>query len=281
MAGRQNSSAMNFGFSTFFFIQRPIQDAIDHIVSHGVKTIELSLETPYTWSMDDGFVKKLVAFREEGVDFSIHAPFFEMNLGSFQKEIRRFSKERARAALDLAYRIGANPVVMHPGYNFWIGKTEDGVMRSWEYFVKDMKGLITYGRKRNITIALESIPMHFFLFHDLPEFKTLEEAMPGLGMTLDIGHAYVTKIAKKVEYPEEAIIDDLKRLGPGKVTHVHLHNNRGKRDDHLITEGKIDLKRILAHLDREGYTGKVIVESHEMERNGIPSVLRFLDTLSP
>jgi sugar phosphate isomerase/epimerase len=98
-------------------------------------------------------------------------------------------------------------------------------------------------------------------------------------MTLDIGHAYVAKRAKGVEDPEGAIIEDLEVLGGEQVTHVHLNNNKGKRDDHLITEGQIDLRRILSFLKEGGYSGKIIVESYEMEREGIPFVLEKLETL--
>jgi sugar phosphate isomerase/epimerase len=272
---------MKFGFSTFFFIQKPISEVIDEIIAHGVKTIELSLEIPHVQNMDDDFVKGMAALSNDGIDFSIHAPFFEMNLGSYQPEIRLFSRKRARAAIDIAHKIGANPVVMHPGYTFWMDKLKDVVEKSWEYFIEDMKGILSYAKKRNVTIALESIPMHFFFFYDLPEFKKLQEILPGLGMTLDLGHAYLVKVAKKVKDPEGSIIEDLMDLGMHNVTHVHLHNNKGKRDEHLVSEGIIDAKRLLAYLNDEGYKGKIIVESHEMEQNGIPAVLEKLRSLTP
>jgi sugar phosphate isomerase/epimerase len=272
---------MNFGFSTFFFLRKPINRVIEEIIAHGVKTIELSLEIPHMPNMDDEFVKRMTALCKAGIDFSIHAPFFEMNLGSYQKEIRLFSKKKARLAIDMAQRIGANPVVMHPGYSFWMDKLKDVAERSREYFIKDMKGILSYARKRSIIVALEPIPMHFFFFYDLPEFKELQEMLPGIGMTLDIGHAYVTKVSKKTLDPEGAIIEDLKDLGVRNVSHVHLHNNKGKRDEHLVSEGNIDTKRILSFLSEEGYTGKVIVESYEMERNGITTVMEKLKSLAP
>lgn len=270
---------MNYGFSTFFFIQKPVDQVIDDIIAHGVRTIELSLEIPQLQEMHDDLIKRLAAMSKDGTDFSIHAPFFETNLGSCQPEIRKFSRKKAKAAIDVAYEIGADPVVMHPGYTFWMEKIKDVAEKSWEYFIHDMKWLLSYAKKRDITIALESIPMHFFFFFDLIEFKRLQEVLPGLGMTLDIGHAYVAKMAKKVIEPETAIIEDLKEIGVRNLTHVHLHNNRGKRDEHLFPDGNIDIRRILKFLKEKGYSGKIIIESHEMERNGIPSVLERLNSL--
>jgi len=270
---------MNFGFSTFFFIQKSINEIVDDIIASGVNTIELSLEIPHVQNMDSNFVKRMAALTNDGIDFSIHAPFFEVNLGSHQPEIRQFSRKRTRAAIDMACAIGANPVVLHPGYTFWMGKIKDVAEKSWKFFIDDMRGLLSYAKKKGVTLAIESIPMHLFFFYDLPEFKKLREALPGLGMTLDIGHAFITKVAKKEKKPESAIVDDLRDLGMKTITHVHLHNNRGKRDDHLFPEGDIDLKRILYFLEEEGYTGKVIIESHEMEKNGIPSVLEKLRSI--
>ena len=270
---------MKFGFSTFFFIQKSINEVIDEIISSGVKTIELSLEIPHVQNMNSDFVKRMTALTSDGIDFSIHAPFFEVNLGSHQPEIRQFSRKRARMAIDMAYAIGANPVVIHPGYTFWMGKIKDVAEKSWKFFIEDMRVLLSYAKKRDVTLALESIPMHLFFFYDLPEFKKLKEVLPGLGMTLDIGHAFVTKVTKKEKKPESAIIDDLKGLGMDAITHVHLHNNKGKRDDHLFPDGDMDIKRVLSFLKEEGYTGKVIIESYEMEKNGIPSVLEKLDDL--
>lgn len=267
---------MKFGFSTFFFIQKSINEVIDDIISSGVRTIELSLETPHVQKMDKDFVEQMAALAGDGLDFSIHAPFFEVNLGSHQPEIRQFSRNRVKMAIDMAYAIGANPVVLHPGYTFWMGKIKDVAEKSWKFFIKDMRAILSYARKKGVSLALESIPMHLFFFYDLPEFKELKDVFPDLGMTLDTGHAFLTKIAKKEKKPEEAIISDLKYLGINNITHVHLHNNKGKRDDHLFPDGDMDIKRMLNFLREEGYSGKVIIESYEMEKNGIPSVLEKL-----
>lgn len=70
---------MKFGFSNFLFIQKSINEVIDDIIS-GVRTIELSLETPHVQKMDKDFVEQMAALVGDGLEFSIHAPFFEVNL---------------------------------------------------------------------------------------------------------------------------------------------------------------------------------------------------------
>lgn len=272
---------MNIGFSTFFFLRKPISKVIDEIIDHRVKTIELSLEIPHSPGLDDNFVKKMAALGKDGISFSIHAPFIEMNFGSHQKEIRQFSRKKAKKAVDIACKIGANPVVMHPGYTFWMDKIKNVADTSRRHFLEGLKSIVSYATRRGVTIALEQVPMPFFFFYDGLDFVELQKTIPDLKMAFDMGHAYVTKRAKGIADPEGAIIDDLRTVGVELIADVHLHNNKGKRDDHLVSEGNIDIKRILRFLAEEGYEGKVIVESYEMEQNGIPSVLEKLKSLTP
>ncbi|HBA55667.1 MAG TPA: hypothetical protein DCZ04_14760 [Syntrophorhabdus aromaticivorans] len=270
---------MKFGFSTFFFTRKPIREVIDEMISHNMRAIELSLEIPHIDGMDEDFAAKMTALRKDGIELSIHAPFLEVNSGSSHKEIRRFSRKRTRMAVDTAHEIGCTPVVLHPGYTFWMDKVEEATERARAYFMRELKDTVSYAQKKNVKIALEQVPMPFFFFYDLPQFQELHQAIPDLGMTLDIGHAYLTKRIKKNDDPEGAIIEDLKEIGVEHVLHVHLHNNKGKRDDHLILDGDIDIRRIMRFLEGEGYTGKVIIGSHEMERLGIPVVLEKLKEL--
>ncbi len=103
---------------------------------------------------------------------------------------------------------------------------------------------------------------------DLP-FKEL----PLLNLTLDLGHAQLlTKENRSFEFIENY---------PGRIKHIHLHDNRGGdsyRDDLHLPPGKgtIDFKRIFKELGRMGYDGTVTLELkiHEIE-----SCLRYVNRL--
>ena len=272
---------MNFGFSTFFFVKKNILEIIDDIVSSGIRVIEVCYEIPHALNMDNVFLSKVHMLKEKGVELAMHAPFFEINLGSFFKDIREFSKERIRLSLDLAHRIGCDPVVVHPGFTFLMDKSKGIEDKTREAFIEDLKNLTIYAKERNLRIALENVHMPFFFFYELRDFKELYEIIPDIGITLDIGHAYITKCVKGEKDPEGAIIEDLKEIGMEHVFHVHLHNNMGKTDDHHILDGKIDVKRVLKFLNEEGYSGKVIIESYDMEEKGISAVLNKLKEISP
>ena len=90
-----------------------------------------------------------------------------------------------------------------------------------------------------------------------PDLARALDAVPGLGLTLDVGHAQLL-------HPENqapAIIENLfPRLG-----HLHLHDNCGgnspKDDLHLIPgRGSVPFVRVFSALKSRGYAGTATLE---------------------
>lgn len=123
--------------------------------------------------------------------------------------------------------------------------------------------------------------MSYFYFQHLDEFNDIVKAAPGIGVTLDIGHAYISKRMAKDPDPERSILDDVRRMGIEHLFHVHLHNNDGTRDDHDFVQGSIDMARILRGLSELGYTGKVVIETLDAERMGFEPVIEKLNQIKP
>ena len=272
---------LNFGLSTYFFVTREIHRVIDDIVSSGVRTIEISYEIPHVRDMDDVFKSRVNALRRIGIEFSMHAPFLELNLGSFFQDNRVHSMEKLKSALDMAQVIGCDPIVVHPGYTTLAGRSKDIEDVTRGYFVEDLTELASYAKNSGLRIALENVHMPIFFFYELNEFRELRQKIPHIGITLDLGHAYITKCSMGEKDPEGAIIRDIEEIGIESLFHVHLHNNGGVKDDHQFLNGHMDLKRILQALHGLRYDGKVIIESYDVERPGINAVLKKLKEISP
>ncbi|MBA4417104.1 MAG: hypothetical protein C0392_04220 [Syntrophus sp. (in: bacteria)] len=270
---------MKFGFSTYFYLKKESLEVVEEAAPLGIRVFELSQQIPHALNMDKRTVAKIDALKKEGIEFSMHAPFFEINLGSYFEDIRLISKERIKKALDLAGIIGVNPVVVHPGYTFFVDKVKDVEERTRENFMEDLREIYLYARERGLSIALENVHMSYFFFYELDEFRKIHEAAPGVGMCLDVGHAFITKCAQGVSSPEDAILADLKEIGIEHLFHVHLHNNLGVKDDHTFLQGSIDLKKIIRGLDGMGYGGKIIIESYDMEEYGTGPVIEKMEEL--
>ena len=271
---------MHFGVSTYFLTNDSLDGVIDSILAAGIGVVELSYEPPHLFSLDGALTDRVRRLAGDGVGFSMHGPFLEMNLGSYVDEIRRVSRERMLAALRLSARLGADLVVVHPGYSFF-RKLKDYDRELKVRFIEDLCTVQEEARSLGVRVALENIFMSYFYFQELDEFAAINEAVPGIGVTLDIGHAYISKCMAKHPDPEGAIIDDVHRMGLKNLFHVHLHNNSGSRDDHDFVEGSIDMARVLKGLSDLGYDGKVVIETLDIERLGFPAVLQKLQQIAP
>jgi sugar phosphate isomerase/epimerase len=74
---------------------------------------------------------------------------------------------------------------------------------------------------------------------------------PNLGVVLDTGHAHIA-----VESAQSALADMGDRL-----FHVHIDDNNGVRDQHLIPgDGNADLRSWVVALQAGGYTGYLSAE---------------------
>lgn len=272
---------MEFGFSAFFFVKKGLLEAIERIVDLGVSVVEITYDLPHIDDIRGDFFDRLRLFQSRGISFSLHGPLFEVNIGSVFKELRDLSMERYRKAIDMASGTGIGPVVVHPGYSLLMEKSDRVVNAARKNFIEDLKRLADYADNRNVPLALENVHMPFFFFHDLDEFTDIRRQVGDIGITLDIGHAYITKRQKNIDDPEGSIIEDIRKTGIDHIRHVHLHNNEGINDDHLFIDGSIDLNRVLVCLRELGYSGKVVIESYDMARHGVEEIKNRLEKLIP
>ncbi|MCX7965683.1 MAG: sugar phosphate isomerase/epimerase [Syntrophorhabdaceae bacterium] len=270
---------MKFGLSTYFLVKKHIKEIVKDILDHGFNTIEISYEIPHSLEMDRDFFKYLKGLKGDGVEFSMHAPFLEINFGSYFEDMRNFSKKRVMEALNFAEIAECSPFVIHPCYSFVRGKAEHIEKKTWENFIEDLKEIVNKGKEKGIEIGLENVQMPFFFFYNMEDFLFLQKEIPELTIALDLGHAYISKSSKGTSSPEESIIEDIKKVGLKNIAHIHLHNNSGKRDDHTIMEGSMDIKKILKFLFENGYDKKVIIESQDFEEYGMDMVMKKIKEL--
>lgn len=272
---------MRFGLSTFFFPRRPLIQLIDEMVCHGLTAVELIYDIPHFDQFDDDLITHLGELEKDGIYFSLHCPFLEVNLAAYFEEVRSFSLRLTEKAIDFAGRAGCNPVTIHPGYTFLMNKVESIENGARLSMIEALTHLASFAKSRGITLGLENLQMPFFLLHDLKDFVTFKRAVPELGLVFDLGHAYIMKRRGQAADPEGAILKDLEAIGIDNIIHVHISNNNGNSDDHGFTKGDIDLKRVIQWLHDYGYRGRVIVESTEMERFGIAAVLEKVKEIEP
>ena len=117
---------------------------------------------------------------------------------------------------------------------------------------------VEYGASKGVAVLLEN------LSESWPDLAQPLEAIPGLGLTLDVGHAQIMQ-------PSNAALGIIDHLA-GRIHHLHLHDNRGGQspsdDLHLIPgRGTVPFREILARLKSEGYdrTATLELEPEELD----------------
>ncbi len=188
-------------------------------------------------------------FRQNSMLATLHAPFWDLSLGSVDEEIRKLSVKRIVTSLNIAKSLNAKNVVFHSGY------TETSYISSpkleWNNrFYASLGEILDYAGSFGLKIALENVyerDVEFFV-SACETFKN-----QGLGICFDCGHYNV--------YGATPLEEWLGALAP-YLRAVHLHSNNGKADEHLaVDEGNIDFEKIFRILAEKKVAPLITIEN--------------------
>jgi len=164
--------------------------------------------------------------------------------------VRRVSLQRLTQALEAAGLLGAQLMVVHPGYDRW---RYPNLAETWAaQAAETLAQLLPLAERLDCRLALENI------YEETPDtlvnlVTTL--ASPWFGHCFDIGH---WRLFGKV--PQDAW---LAAIAP-RLLHLHLHDNHGSGDDHLaVGEGSIDFSPLLALLPTLPHPPSITLEAHD------------------
>lgn len=187
----------------------------------------------------------------------VHAPYHNVMLAEINPRIRDASVQSIKDGIDFASQIGARIITIHLG-----STTKSRLKHLCEIVRKALLNsimtIIEYAEKYNLTVAIENVQSDVDSFWEEAFGKKAEEIIDilrevdakNIGITFDVGHA--NTIGDPVDFTI--------RLAP-YIVNVHLHDNDGTRDQHLVIgEGKIDFRTILRILKENSYDGPLVLE---------------------
>lgn len=256
---------MNVGFSAYFVKKENIFSFFEKALEKGIFLFELAFEIPYLEIMDANFLKKIESLKEKGASFSLHGPWIECNPGSLFKKIREFSRERILRAIDVASDYGLNPLIIHPGFNFF--GDEEAKKISENYFLEELSFLVSHSQKKGVQLLIENVPFALSFFNEIEDLQKIKEKI-SVGVCYDLGHALISKRKKESQEIEESIISEISK-NMDNIGEIHFHNNFGSIDDHLLYSGIMNLQKMLKSLEKIGFEGPIIIESTDVEMHGI------------
>jgi sugar phosphate isomerase/epimerase len=252
----------------------PRFDAIDPVLvvrqayeRHGMKVVELPADANYVLpNILTKSIAPLSKLRDElGIEYTIHLPFFNLALTSFNQHVRAASIETIVENIKAGEQMGGiNNYVLH-----LTGEIED--MINWFDIATNFKELAWgmfldkgYQALEEIISRTGVAPAKICMenMEGVPFSRTCDILVQDLGVSicLDVGHA----ILQGDEHP----VDFMTRW-KDKVHEIHLHNVLSKTfqnrvrvydDHHGIRKGVLDTTGFLHHLEAMDYKHPVLLE---------------------
>ncbi len=193
------------------------------------------------------------ALRAAGIaSLTFHAPFDELWTGARDEEARRLTVRRLRQAIALAPIFRPRGIVVHGGYFGWL---YDFDPRRWfEPARRTFAEILETAEAHAVDLFVENV------FDEVPDHLLgLRESLGSarLGFCCDPGHATLFSRLPVHKWVEA--------FGPA-LREMHLHDNRGLRDDHLpVGEGTINIRGVLCALIDAGEKPILTLEPHRLE----------------
>lgn len=175
------------------------------------------------------------ALRGAGLRVSFHGPFVDLAVGSSDPAVRAVAARRFEQILALVPLFRPVTLVAHAGYDW---RRHEYFRPVWmEHSVRFWSQLAARLAPFGCRLVLENV------FERGPEEMAeilARLAADGVGLCLDVGHA--------AAFGEEPPAGWVERLGRF-VGELHLHDNGGRRDEHLpVGRGRIEFGPLLARL---------------------------------
>ncbi|MDG7011158.1 MAG: sugar phosphate isomerase/epimerase [Nitrososphaerota archaeon] len=215
---------MKLGVSTWSLLGMDVYSAVKVIGDAGIEYVELWGELPHAYP---GWAdKKLLwdALSPYGMTVTVHAPFTDLNPAAPDAGVRAAIAKALVAFVEFSASLGASMVTVHPGSVH----NEKLVAGSAAAAAGTIQEMLTAAGGRltvNVENQTKSAGRYHYPLGSTPEsLEDLLGRLEGARGTVDTGHAHASGIDP---------MRMLDRLGP-KLAEVHLSDNSGTLDDHLI-----------------------------------------------
>jgi len=239
--------------------QRLSRDHVFEVAAHGFETVEVFAARTHFDYHNPSVVADLQQWLAEArlELHSVHAPVSDpassrpgeyMSIASADAKARASAMAEVERALQIARRIPMKVFVVHLGWprthKGFGGSNRDAARRSLETLFEIAEPL-------GVRLAVEVIPNDLSRPGSLVHLAEEDLESAEIGICLDVGHAHL----------EGDLIDAIE-ITSGHLASLHVHDNRGRTDDHLMPfDGTIDWPAALTAVQKVGYDGALIVEA--------------------
>ena len=249
-----------FGISTHLYVaDRLDRDNLVEIAAHGFDAVEVFAVKSHFDYRDRRAAIALAEWLDDTrlTLHSMHAPIARdyvkgtwkdnLTLAAHDEDRRKAAVDEVLATLDVASTVPYSTLVLHCGVPEPFGGAADNHLGS---MVRSLEELSPVAQQLGVRLAVEVIPNAISSAAALVDLAESDIDAPALGICMDVGHARLMG----------DVVDAIETCSGHLIT-THLHDNRGRNDDHLVPgKGVIDWDGALLAFQKIGYDGAWIFE---------------------
>ena len=246
---------MAFGISTHLYVaDRLDRDHLVEIAAHGLEAIEVFAVRDHFDYRDRRAAIALAEWLDDTrlVLHSMHAPIAAryvngtwqdgLSISAADEGRRKAAVDETLATLDVAAAVPYQVLVLHcgvPAPHAGPGDNHRGSL------IRSLEELSPVAARYGVRLAIEVIPNELSTPSALVDVIESDIDAAGLGICMDVGHARMMG----------DVVDAIEACS-GHIITTHLHDNRGKSDDHLVPgKGVIDWDAATLAFQKVGYDG--------------------------
>lgn len=249
-----------FGISTHLYLgDRLDRDHVVEIAAHGFDAVEVFAVRDHFDYHDRRAAIALAEWLDDTrlTLHSFHAPIAAAyvkgawhdgyTLAAADEPRRKRAVDETTAVLNVAAVLPYKVLVLHGGVPAPLGVPADNHLTS---LVRSLEDLSPVAAGLGVKLAVEVIPNALSTAGALVELLESDLDAEDLGICMDVGHARLMG----------DVVDAIEACSGHLIT-THLHDNRGRTDDHLVPgQGVVDWDATLLALQKVGYDGAWIFE---------------------
>jgi sugar phosphate isomerase/epimerase len=230
---------LKIGLSTWSLLGLDVASAIRAIGDAGFDYVELWGDAPHAhpcWVNKHALGEALSSYQ---MTITMHAPFTDLNPANPFQPVRGAVERTLEEFVTFGDSLGAKVITVHPGSVH----NEAMVPASAANATSILRTMVKAADGR-LTISVENqskskSKYHYPLGTTAHSLEGLMEAVEGLRLTLDTGHAHASAQA----------LDDFVQMAGPRLVEVHLSDNTGASDAHLVPgEGNANLTKLMGML---------------------------------
>ncbi|MDX1953777.1 MAG: sugar phosphate isomerase/epimerase family protein [Verrucomicrobiota bacterium] len=230
-------------------MNHPAADAVGEIrwmSELGLDFIDLTLEPPGAAPASVDTLRIRRALEEHQMGVVGHTAYYLPIANPFES-LRRAAVEELKLCLRKFAEIGAKWMNIHPDRHAPFHSRSFVIEKN----VESLRALLPVVEETGVGIMLENTPGDF---NDANQLGEILDAIPELGLHLDIGHCNLL-------VRENTANEIIHRYGK-RLKHVHLHDNKGGAADlHLpLGTGTLNFENHLQVLKSSGYDATITLE---------------------